>query len=315
MISNTIQTVRHAFQALQQRICSHLEAEEKKKTFQQQKWSYPTGGGGDSRILSFGALIEKAGVNFSHIEGPSLPPAATLKRPGLTDQPFQALGVSVVVHPQNPYIPTSHLNIRLISVQRADQSIAWWFGGGYDLTPCYGFTEDCHDWHMTASQTCQPFGADVYQQYKKNCDQYFYLPHRQETRGIGGLFFDDVNQWEFERCLQFVTAIGNSYLSSYLQLIQRRKTHQYGPNEKQFQRYRRGRYVEFNLLYDRGTLFGLQSQGATESILMSLPPSVEWQYNWGLHPGSIEENFSKKYLKPTDWLNPKFASNTQRSTL
>ncbi len=288
--------------SLQHNICDRLENEDQIK-FQPHDWSYPGGGGGQSRAASFGTIIEKAGVNFSCITGSTLPPAATLTRPELTGKAFQAFGISVIVHPQNPYIPTSHLNLRLITINTSDDSNVWWFGGGYDLTPYYGFVEDCQAWHQGAYDACLPFGATVYSEYKKKCDQYFYLPHRKETRGIGGLFFDDLNQWGFDRCFEFIQAVGNSYLDSYLQLIQRRKNHKYSPEEKRFQRYRRGRYVEFNLLYDRGTLFGLQSNGSTESILMSLPPSVEWQYDWGLDPNSTESQFAQQFLKPRDWLD------------
>ncbi len=287
---------------LQNRICNFLTAEDGKAVFLADSWRHAEGGGGLTRVLSEGPVIEKAGVNFSHVEGKSLPAAATAKRPDLADCPFQALGVSVVVHPRNPYVPTTHANVRFISVEKNDGSTHWWFGGGFDLTPYYGFMEDCVHWHRTAKTACDPFGADVYAKYKKWCDEYFYLKHRQEPRGIGGLFFDDLNAWGFEQSFGFLRAVGDHFIQAYQPILAKRKVHAFGDEERDFQAYRRGRYVEFNLLYDRGTLFGLQSGGRTESILMSLPPRVAWKYDWQPTAGSAEEKLYKEFLQAREWL-------------
>ena len=287
---------------LQNRICYFLEEEEKKTKFIEDAWQHKTGGGGLTRILTQGSILEKAGVNFSFIQGHALPYAATTKRPDIKNGAFQALGVSVVVHPLNPYIPTSHLNVRFINVEQEDGTQKWWFGGGFDLTPYYGFIEDCEHWHRIAKAACEPFGADIYPKFKKNCDDYFYLKHREEARGIGGLFFDDLNQWDFETCFKFMRQIGNNYIKAYQPIVSKRKSHSYGEKERQFQCYRRGRYVEFNLLYDRGTLFGLQSGGRTESILMSLPPVVNWPYDWKYEKNSSEAALCETFLKPRDWI-------------
>jgi coproporphyrinogen III oxidase len=278
-----------------------LEQEEGVAKFIEDHWQYKEKGGGLTRVLTDGAVIEKSGVNFSHISGLSLPPAATEKRPEFAECSFQALGVSTVTHPLNPYVPTSHMNVRFVLVEKADGSSYWWFGGGFDLTPYYGFEEDCRHWHQMAKDACEPFGSDVYAHYKKWCDDYFYLKHRNEPRGIGGLFFDDLNEWGFDRCFAFMQSVGNHFIKAYQPIIARRKHHAYGEREKNFQHYRRGRYVEYNLLYDRGTLFGLQSDGRTESILMSLPPVVTWKYNWHPEAGSPEEELYQKFLVPRDW--------------
>ena len=299
---DNISEVGNYLQQLQGRICEAIEAEDRKSTFIEERWDHPSGGGGRSRVLEKGALVEKGGVNFSHVMGESLPPAASARRPELAGRSFQALGVSLVIHPDNPYVPTSHANVRLIVAEKPGSDPIWWFGGGYDLTPYYGFEEDCRHWHEIARQACRSFGEDVYSRYKKWCDAYFYLKHRGETRGVGGLFFDDLNEWDFSTCFDFMQSVGNSYLDAYLPIIRRRKLHSFGENEKSFQRYRRGRYAEFNLLYDRGTIFGIQSGGRTESILMSLPPQVEWRYNWQPEAGSVEEAFPEKFLTPKDWL-------------
>ena len=284
---------------LQNRICQTLEFEDGQAKFVEDAWEYQNGtGGGLSRVL-VGQVVEKAGVNFSHVCGHSLPVAATIKRPELADLPFQAVGVSVVIHPNNPYVPTTHANVRFILLEK--EKPHWWFGGGFDLTPYYGFTEDCEHWHRIAKATCEPFGADVYPKYKKWCDEYFYLKHRDEPRGIGGLFFDDLNEWGFEKSFRFMQHVGDSFMQAYQPIIARRKSQPFGEREKNFQCYRRGRYVEFNLLYDRGTLFGLQSGGRTESILMSLPPQVSWKYNWQPEPQSAEAELYEKFLKPRDW--------------
>jgi coproporphyrinogen III oxidase len=253
-------------------------------------------------VLSSGNVIEKGGVNFSHVIGRSLPPSATAQRPDLAGRSFHAVGLSLVIHPRNPYVPTSHANVRFFIAEKEDEAPAWWFGGGMDLTPYYPMEEDVIAWHEASRTACEPFGADVYPRYKKWCDEYFYLKHRNETRGVGGLFFDDLNEWGFERCFRFMRSVGDHYIPAYLPIVRRRKGTAYGERELEFQRYRRGRYVEFNLVYDRGTLFGLQSGGRTESILMSLPPVAHWRYNWQPEEGSPEDNLYKNFLSPKDWL-------------
>jgi coproporphyrinogen III oxidase len=299
-----IETVKSYLLDLQDNICSSLEAEDGSGQFMEELWDRDAGGGGRTRVMEQGAVFEQAGVNFSHVHGDRLPPSATAARPELAGCGFQALGVSLVIHPQNPHIPTSHANLRFFIAHKdgddEDQAI-WWFGGGYDLTPYYPVMEDVIHWHQTARNACQPFGDDVYPRYKDCCDDYFWLKHRNETRGVGGLFFDDLNEWGFDRSFDFIQAIGDSYLPAYLPIVQRRKQTAYSESERQFQLYRRGRYVEFNLVYDRGTLFGLQSGGRTESILMSLPPVVNWRYNWQPESGSAEAGLAE-YLTPRNWL-------------
>lgn len=288
---------------LQDRICQALEAEEPLERFREDTWTYDSGmGGGRTRVLAGGQILEQGGVNFSHVIGNQLPPSATAHRPELAGRSFQALGVSLVIHPRNPFIPTSHANVRFFIAESEKAAPVWWFGGGFDLTPYYPFEEDAIAWHRTAREACQPFGEQVYPDYKKWCDDYFYLKHRNETRGVGGLFFDDLNAWGFERCFAFLRSVGDHYLKAYLPIVRQRKHLTYGERERDFQLYRRGRYVEFNLVYDRGTLFGLQSGGRTESILMSLPPVAHWRYNWKPEPGSPEENLYLNFLKPRDWL-------------
>jgi coproporphyrinogen III oxidase len=287
---------------LQSTFCRFLEQEEGQSCFLTDPWTHPIGGGGITKVLSNGAVIEKAGVNFSHIIGKKLPQAASLKRPDFEEASFEAAGVSVIVHPRNPYVPTAHFNIRFIVVKKQDHTAHWWFGGGFDLTPYYGFEEDCIHWHTTAKAACAPFGEEVYPTFKKWCDQYFYLKHRNEPRGIGGLFFDDLNEWGFERSFEFIKNMGTHFIKAYQPIMNKRKKMIYTERERQFQQYRRGRYVEFNLLYDRGTLFGLQSQGRTESILISLPPSVAWQYHWELAENSPEENLYKQFLIEREWV-------------
>jgi len=289
---------------LQQRICTALEAEDGTANFREDRWERPGGGGGRTRVIADGAVLEQGGVNFSHVHGASLPPSATAQRPELAGRSFQALGVSVVIHPRNPYIPTSHCNVRFFQAEKAGHDPVWWFGGGFDLTPYYGFDEDCVHWHREAKSACDSFGADYYGRYKKWCDDYFFIKHRQEPRGIGGLFFDDLNERDFEHCFAFMKSVGDHYIRAYVPIVQRRKAVSYGDRERDFQLYRRGRYVEFNLVYDRGTLFGLQSGGRTESILMSLPPKVSWRYDWRPEPGSSEARLYEHYLKPRDWLTP-----------
>lgn len=302
-----IQAVQQYLKMLQQSICDHLQKEEQEcngsnhAVFMRDCWEHPEGGGGITQILQSGQVIERGGVNFSHVHGCMLPPAATAKRPELQGCRFQAMGVSVVTHPKNPYVPTAHFNVRFLVAEAENREPIWWFGGGYDLTPYYPFKEDCVYWHQIASKTCESFGQQIYPAYKKACDEYFYLPHRKEARGIGGLFFDDLNQWPFERCFEFIQAVGNGFIEAYVPILAKRKNHSYGESERAFQLYRRGRYVEFNLVYDRGTLFGLQSQGRVESILMSLPPEVRWTYNWKPESNSPEAKLYE-YLQPRDWL-------------
>ena len=286
---------------LQQRLSDALAAADGVAGFARDRWERPAGGGGDSRVLAGGRVFEQAGVNFSHVFGAGLPPSATKSRPEIAGRSFQAMGVSLVAHPQNPHVPTTHANFRYFSAEAPDVEPVWWFGGGYDLTPFYPVHEDVLHWHRTARDACAPFGDQVYPRYKKWCDEYFFLPHRNETRGVGGLFFDDLNELGFERSFELTRAIGESFLAAYLPIVEARRDLVFGERQREFQLYRRGRYVEFNLLYDRGTLFGLQSGGRTESILMSLPPRVRWEYSWRPDPGSPEALLSE-YLVPRDWL-------------
>lgn len=288
--------------SLQDRICASLSAEDGAKSFFEDAWERDAGGGGRSRVLTEGALIEKGGVNFSHVYGAKMPGSATAHRPELAGRSFQAMGVSLVIHPHNPYIPTSHANVRFFIAEEEGKPPVWWFGGGYDLTPYYGNEDDCRHWHATARAAVRPFGEEFYPRFKHWCDDYFYIKHRQEPRGVGGLFFDDFNELGFEQSFALMRAVGDSYLEAYLPIVQKRKHLPWGEREKNFQLYRRGRYVEFNLVYDRGTLFGLQSGGRTESILMSLPPTVKWGYDWKPEPGSPEAELRENYLSRTDWL-------------
>ena len=287
---------------LQDRICAMLEAEDGVARFREDAWDRPGGGGGRTRVISDGAVFEKAGVNFSHVFGEQMPPSATHGRPELAGRSYQAMGVSLVVHPDNPYIPTSHANVRIFIAEKAGEQPIWWFGGGFDLTPYYAFEEDCVHWHQVAKTACSPFGADVYPRYKKWCDEYFFLKHRGEARGIGGLFYDDLNEGGFENSFAFMRAIGDAYIVAYQPIVQKRKSTPFGKREKQFQLYRRGRYVEFNLVFDRGTVFGLQTQGRIESILMSLPPLVRWEYDYKPEPGSPEAALTEKFLPARDWV-------------
>lgn len=300
-VNEAITSIKSYLLQLQNQICQRIAIEDGQATFLEDEWQHQEGGGGLTRVLEGGSLIEKAGVNFSHVKGSQLPKAATAKRESLAGARFQALGVSTVVHPRHPYIPTSHLNVRFIVVEKENQSPVWWFGGGFDLTPYYGFEEDCIYWHRMAKAACEPFGSQVYPTYKKWCDDYFYIKHRQEPRGIGGIFFDDLNQWGFLPCFSFMQRVGQHYIDAYQAIIAKRKTHAYGERERQFQLYRRGRYVEFNLLYDRGTLFGLQSNGRTESILMSLPPLIAWHYNWQPDSDTEEAALYRNFLQQKDW--------------
>ncbi len=297
-----INIVKNYLVDLQDRICSEVESVDGQGRFAEDRWQRSEGGGGRSRILATGALFEQAGIGFSHVFGDKLPPSATAHRPELTGRNWQAMGVSLVFHPHNPYVPTVHCNVRFFVAEKTGVAPIWWFGGGFDLTPYYGFEEDAVHWHRTALEACAPFGAEVYPRYKKWCDEYFFLKHRNEPRGIGGLFFDDLNEGGFEQCFKFMQSVGDHLLPAYLPIVARRGSMPYGERERDFQLYRRGRYVEFNLVHDRGTLFGLQSGGRTESILMSLPPLVKWRYNWQPEPGTAEAELYEVFLKPRDWL-------------
>jgi coproporphyrinogen III oxidase len=297
-----IEQVKRYLIQLQDDICGALASEDGAADFLTEEWQRDQGGGGRTRVLAEGAVFEKAGVNFSHVYGPALPPSASASRPELAGRSFRAMGVSLVIHPRNPYVPTSHANVRLFVAEREGEDPVWWFGGGYDLTPYYGNREDCISWHQVARDACAPFGDDVYTRFKAWCDDYFYLRHRGEPRGVGGLFFDDLNEWDFEQCFAFTRAVGDSYIPAYLPIVQRRRDTPWGERERQFQLYRRGRYVEFNLVFDRGTLFGLQSDGRTEAILMSLPPLVRWEYGYQPEPGTPEAELTDYYLQGRDWL-------------
>ncbi len=296
------QTVKDFLLSYQKMLCQGMETLDGKAKFIQDTWTRAEGGGGISCVMTDGLFFEKAGVNFSHIYGDSLPKAATKNRPELAGKPFEALGVSIVFHPNHPFIPTTHANIRFFISKAPDEQPCWWFGGGFDLTPYYAFEEDCVFWHQMARQATHPFEETLYPQWKKWCDDYFYLPHRQETRGIGGLFFDDLSEPDFSTCFQLFKNVGEYFWKAYQPIAEKRKAHSFTEEHKEFQKYRRGRYVEFNLLYDRGTLFGLQSHGRTESILMSMPPEVVFKYNWQPKPGSKEEELYKRYLRPQEWL-------------
>lgn len=285
---------------VQDEICAGLESVEPAQKFHEDLWQKDSGGGGRTRVLADGEVIEKGGVNFSHVYGDSLPASATQARPELAGRSYQAMGVSLVIHPRNPYVPTSHANVRFFIAEKEGEEPIWWFGGGYDLTPYYPFDDDCQHWHNVAYDACKDFGDEVYPEYKKWCDDYFYLKHRNETRGVGGLFFDDLNHWGFDKSFEFMRSVGSSYIDAYLPIIEKRKAMPFGERERQFQLYRRGRYVEFNLVFDRGTLFGLQSGGRTESILMSLPPLARWEYAYSPEEGSDEARL-QEYLRPRDW--------------
>lgn len=297
-----INQIREYLLGLQEHICEALADADGAAGFREDEWERPGGGGGRTRVLSGGALFEQAGVNFSHVHGDQLPPSATKARPELAGCGFEALGVSLVVHPSNPHVPTSHANVRFFQAAKDGADPIWWFGGGYDLTPYYPVLEDVVHWHRTAADACWPFGEEIHPQYKQWCDEYFYNRHRAEARGVGGLFYDDLNEWGYERCFGFSKAVGNSYLDAYLPIVERRRDTPWTDAQREFQLYRRGRYVEFNLVYDRGTLFGLQSGGRTESILMSLPPLVAWRYDWRPDRGTPEAELTEYWLQPRDWL-------------
>ena len=296
-----IDVVIDYLKSLQDHICQALETADGSGKFIEDTWQRAEGGGGRTRVLTDGTVIEQGGVNFSVVSGDKLPPSATAHRPELAGRTWQACGVSLVIHPKNPLIPTSHANVRFFVAEKAGEAPVWWFGGGFDLTPFYPFDEDVKHWHQTAKDLCQPFGDNVYAEHKKWCDDYFYLKHRDETRGVGGLFFDDLNQWDFDTCFNYIKAVGEGFVNAYVPIINKRKNEHYSDAERQFQLYRRGRYVEFNLVFDRGTLFGLQSGGRTESILMSMPPLARWQYNYQPESDSAEAKL-QQYLVPRDWL-------------
>ena len=297
-----IQAVEAYLKGLQANICNELAALDGEREFTLEQWDRPEGGGGITRVLAEGAVFEKAGVNFSHVKGDRLPPSATDARPELAGRSFTAMGVSLVIHPRNPKVPTSHANVRCFVAEKPGEDPVWWMGGGFDLTPYYGNFDDAVHWHQVAHDACAPFGEDVYPRFKNWCDEYFYLRHRDEARGVGGLFFDDLNEWGFDKTFAFMRSVGDAYLPAYVPIVERRKDEAWGEPERHWQLYRRGRYVEFNLVYDRGTLFGLQSNGRTESILMSLPPLVRWEYDYHAAEGTPEAALTDYYLKHRDWL-------------
>jgi coproporphyrinogen III oxidase len=297
-----IEIVKKFLLKLQDNICQTLELADGKGHFIEDNWQRELGGGGRTRVLTNGHVIEQGGVNFSHVFGGKLPASATAARPELAGRSFQAVGVSLVIHPRSPHIPTSHANVRFFIAEMEGEEPIWWFGGGFDLTPFYPVEEDVKHWHETACELCLPFGEGVYSKYKKWCDDYFYLKHRDETRGVGGLFFDDLNEWGFDKSFEFMQAVGNGFLDAYIPIVEKRKELNFTDQQRDFQLYRRGRYVEFNLVYDRGTLFGLQTGGRTESILMSMPPLAKWEYNYHPQPDSAEADLYKNYLKPREWV-------------
>ncbi|NRB37370.1 MAG: oxygen-dependent coproporphyrinogen oxidase [Pseudomonadales bacterium] len=298
-----IEAVKSFLLQLQNSICDALEQEDASATFEHDSWQREQGGGGQSRVIKDGAIFEKGGVNFSHIMGDAMPASATATRPELAGRSYQAMGVSLVLHPKNPHIPTAHANVRFFVAEKDGEEPVWWFGGGYDLTPYYLYEEDAISWHQAAFDACEPFGEAVYDKYKKACDEYFWLKHRSEARGVGGLFFDDLNEWGFDKSFAFMQAVGNSFTKAYVPIIQKRKAMVWTEAQRDYQLYRRGRYVEFNLVFDRGTLFGLQSGGRTESILMSMPPIVKWDYMWAPEEASEEEKLVAVLQNPKDWLN------------
>lgn len=301
-----LEQVKAYLQSLQDRICADLEVVDGEGQFREDAWTREQGGGGRSRVLRHGAVIEQGGVNYSHVFGESMPASATAHRPELAGRSFNACGVSLVIHPRNPYVPTSHANVRFFIAEKEGEAPVWWFGGGFDLTPFYPFDDDVKHWHHTARKACTPFGDHYYDDYKAWCDRYFFLPHRNETRGVGGLFFDDLNtnpqgELDFDHAFALMRSIGDHFVEAYVPIVERRKGQSFGEREREFQLYRRGRYVEFNLVYDRGTLFGLQTGGRTESILMSMPPLARWEYMYTPKDDSPEANL-QNYLRPRDWL-------------
>lgn len=301
MEKNQLDEVRTYLESLQASIVRGLGQFEN-KPFLTDEWQRPEGGGGRSRVLEEGSLLERGGVNFSHVMGKNLPPSATANRPDMAGAAFEAMGVSLVLHPRNPYVPTVHMNVRLFAATHASGNSMWWFGGGMDLTPYYGFEEDAVHFHQTCKNALAPFGDSLHPRFKQWCDDYFYLKHRQEPRGVGGIFYDDFFESGFEQSFAMTRSVGDAFLKAYLPIVERRLSTPYGERERDFQAYRRGRYVEFNLVFDRGTLFGLQSGGRTESILMSMPPNVKWRYNWQPEVGSPEHRLYSDFLIHKDWL-------------
>ena len=298
--NNHLEVIQGYLTGLQDRICASIESIDTGATFREDPWQRAEGGGGRTRILAKGDVFEQAGIGFSRVSGSTLPPSASQNRPQLAGRSWTALGVSLVFHPLNPYVPTTHMNVRFFEATAPGADPVWWFGGGFDLTPFYPFDEDVRHWHDAARQVCAPYGADLYPRYKKWCDDYFFIKHRNETRGVGGLFYDDLSEGGFDRCFEFMQAVGDGFLQAYIPIVERRKSTPFGDREREFQLYRRGRYVEFNLVYDRGTLFGLQSGGRAESILMSLPPRLRFEYGFQPEPGSQEAQLAD-YLVPRDW--------------
>jgi coproporphyrinogen III oxidase len=298
----SLETVKQYLLSLQDDICAQLAQEDGGTEFLEDRWEREEGGGGRSRVLENGAVIEKGGVNFSHVFGDKLPPSASAHRPELAGRHWQAMGVSLVIHPRNPHVPTSHANVRVFIAEKEGEAPVWWFGGGFDLTPFYPREDDIRHWHQTAHDACAPFGDDIYPRFKKWCDEYFFLKHRNETRGVGGLFFDDFSEGGFDNAFALMRSVGNAFIQAYQPILAKRKDTPYGERERDFQLYRRGRYAEFNLVFDRGTLFGLQSGGRTESILMSMPPLASWKYDWQPEPDSAEQTLYQ-YLQPRDWIN------------
>ncbi|MGQ7246135.1 oxygen-dependent coproporphyrinogen oxidase [Halomonas sp. V046] len=313
MSQPTLDEVKAYLLALQDRLCEALAHADGRASFREDSWTREDGGGGRSRVIENGALFEKGGVNFSHVHGTRLPPSASAARPELAGRGFHAVGVSWVLHPENPHVPTSHGNVRFFIAEAEGEEPVWWFGGGYDLTPFYPRLDDAIHWHEVARAACAPFGEAVYPRYKAWCDDYFFLKHRGETRGIGGLFFDDLNEGGFDACFAFQRAIGDSFCDAYLPIVERRRDEPWGERERNFQLYRRGRYVEFNLVWDRGTLFGLQSGGRTESILMSMPPLARWEYDYAPEPGSAEATLGD-FLRPREWLDETSSSPGQAAS-
>jgi coproporphyrinogen III oxidase len=297
-----IQPVRDGFIALQERIVAGLEAIDG-GAFMRDEWTRPEGGGGISRLIEQGEVIERGGVNYSDVRGERLPPSASAARPELAGCSWQASGVSLVIHPRNPYAPTVHMNVRFFVASKGGEAASWWFGGGMDLTPYYGFADDAVHFHRTCAHALAPFGGSLYPRFKVACDEYFYLPHRREPRGVGGIFFDDLSEGGFDRCHALVQAVGGAFLDAYAPILARRRDVPYGERERAFQSYRRGRYVEFNLVIDRGTLFGLQSNGRTEAILMSMPPQASWRYDWKPEPGTPEARLYTDFLVPRNWID------------
>ena len=297
-----LDTVVKFFKSLQDEICIALSGVEGEVEFCEEMWVHDSGGGGRSRILESGTVLEKAGVNFSHVMGKSLPESAIAGRDHIKGKAFEATGVSLVIHPLNPFVPTTHMNVRFFVADPESENPVWWFGGGYDLTPYYPFAEDCRHWHRTAKSICDRFDNNYYPRFKRWCDEYFYLKHRNETRGVGGLFFDDFRDGGFDSAFEFVQSVGSSFIDAYLPIVEKRKDHPWNADHQAFQHYRRGRYVEFNLVYDRGTVFGLQSGGRTEAILMSMPPKVVWKYDWHPTKGSPEADLYDNFLGARDWI-------------